>query len=78
MITVIVLIIWYLFMGIDKIYPTVRKNWKNPGGCEDPRVTMTEDGLYVMAYTSWNRKVARLCIATSHDLVKWENMALLC
>ena len=38
----------------------------------DPRVTMTEDGLYVMAYTSWNRKVARLCIATSHDLVKWE------
>ena len=44
--------------------------WK--GGCEDPRVTMTEDGLYVMAYTSWNRKVARLCIATSHDLVKWE------
>ena len=41
-------------------------------GCEDPRVTMTEDGLYVMAYTSWNRKVARLCIATSHDLVKWE------
>mgnify|MGYP000125712811 FL=1 len=24
-ITVIVLIIWYLFMGIDKIYPTVRK-----------------------------------------------------
>ena len=42
------------------------------GGCEDPRVTMTEDGLYVMAYTSWNRKVARLCIATSHDLVKWE------
>ena len=42
------------------------------GGCEDPRVTMTEDGLYVLAYTSWNRKVARLCIATSHDLVKWE------
>ena len=37
-----------------------------------PRVTMTEDGLYVMAYTSWNRKVARLCIATSRDLVKWE------
>ena len=25
-----------------------------------------------MAYTSWNRKVARLCIATSRDLVKWE------
>ena len=24
-ITVVVLIIWYLFMGIDKVYPTVRK-----------------------------------------------------
>mgnify|MGYP002792719213 FL=1 len=48
------------------------KEYAWEGGCEDPRVTMTEDGLYVMAYTSWNRKVARLCIATSHDLVKWE------
>lgn len=48
------------------------KEYEWPGGCEDPRVTMTEDGLYVMAYTSWNRKVARLCIATSRDLVKWE------
>jgi predicted GH43/DUF377 family glycosyl hydrolase len=26
-----------------------------PGGCEDPRVCMTEDGLYVMTYTSWNQ-----------------------
>ena len=48
------------------------KEYEWEGGCEDPRVTMREDGLYVMAYTSWNRKVARLCIATSHDLVKWE------
>ena len=48
------------------------KEYEWEGGCEDPRVTMTADGLYVMAYTSWNRKVARLCIATSHDLVKWE------
>ena len=48
------------------------KEYEWEGGCEDPRVTMTEDGLYVMAYTSWNWKVARLCIATSHDLVKWE------
>ena len=48
------------------------KEYEWEGGCEDPRVTMTEDGLYVMAYTSWNRKVARLCIATSRYLVKWE------
>ncbi len=42
-----------------------------PGGCEDPRVCMTEDGLYVMTYTSWNHKTARLCIATSRNLVHW-------
>lgn len=48
------------------------KEFEWPGGCEDPRVTMTDDGLYVMAYTAWNRKVPRLCIATSRDLVKWE------
>ncbi len=42
-----------------------------PGGCEDPRVCMTEDGLYVMLYTSWNHKMARLSVATSRDLVHW-------
>jgi predicted GH43/DUF377 family glycosyl hydrolase len=42
-----------------------------PGGCEDPRISVTEDGLYVMTYTSWNRKCPRLCIATSRDLRHW-------
>lgn len=42
-----------------------------PGGCEDPRVAMTEDGTYVMLYTAWNRKVARLSVATSKDLKHW-------
>ena len=43
-----------------------------PGGCEDPRVVVTEDGLYVMAYTAWNQDVARLSIAFSRDLIHWE------
>jgi len=43
-----------------------------PGGCEDPRVVVTEEGLYVMAYTSWNWDVARLSIAFSKDLIEWE------
>lgn len=42
-----------------------------PGGCEDPRVAVTEDGLYVMMYTQWNRKTARLAVATSKDLKHW-------
>src|SRR5664279_2175086 len=25
-----------------------------PGGCEDPRIVQSEDGLYVLAFTSWN------------------------
>jgi predicted GH43/DUF377 family glycosyl hydrolase len=43
-----------------------------PGGCEDPRIIQTEDSLYVMAYTSWNYKIARLSIAVSKDLIHWE------
>lgn len=48
------------------------KEYEWPGGCEDPRVAVTEDGLYVMMYTVWNRKVARLAVATSRDLIHWE------
>lgn len=48
----------------------------NPGGCEDPRVAMTEDGLYVMLYTAWNRKKARLSVATSRDLKNWTKHGL--
>lgn len=43
-----------------------------PGGCEDPRVAVTEDGVYVMFYTGWNKKVPRLAVATSKDLVHWD------
>jgi len=42
-----------------------------PGGCEDPRVVESEEGLYVMAYTSWNYQVPRLSIAVSEDLFHW-------
>lgn len=46
--------------------------WDYPGGCEDPRVVKHPDGGYVMTYTSWERKTARLTIATSPDLRKWQ------
>lgn len=48
------------------------KEFEWEGGCEDPRVAVTEDGTFVMAYTGWNRQVPRLCIATSKDLINWE------
>ena len=47
------------------------KQYDYPGGCEDPRVVETEDGQYVMAYTSWNYDVPRLSIAVSTDLFHW-------
>jgi len=43
-----------------------------PGGCEDPRVAVTEDGLYVIFYTQWNQDKARIGVATSRDLVEWQ------
>jgi predicted GH43/DUF377 family glycosyl hydrolase len=42
-----------------------------PGGVEDPRLVETDDGRYVVTYTQWNRKVPRLAVATSRDLVRW-------
>ena len=43
-----------------------------PGGCEDPRIVETAKGNYVLLYTSWNRDVARLSVATSSDLLHWK------
>lgn len=45
--------------------------WDFPGGVEDPRVVETEAGEYIMTYTSWDQKTARLTIAASKDLVQW-------
>ena len=45
---------------------------ESPGGVEDPRIVEADDGQYVLTYTQWNRKVPRLAVATSRDLVTWE------
>jgi predicted GH43/DUF377 family glycosyl hydrolase len=41
------------------------------GGCEDPRIVEGENGVYYMAYTAYDCDKARLCMATSTDLMKW-------
>ena len=43
--------------------------WK--GGVEDPRIVESEDGTYILTYTSYDGKTARLCLATSKDLKTW-------
>ncbi len=43
--------------------------WK--GGVEDPRIVEGEGGTYIMTYTAYDGKVARLCLASSKDLKNW-------
>ena len=56
------------------LYPDndVAKKYEWPGGCEDPRVAVTEKGTYVVFYTEWNRELPRLGVATSTDLITWK------
>jgi len=44
------------------------------GGIEDPRVVETEGGSYLMTYTSYDGKIARLLTATSPDLIHWTKL----
>jgi predicted GH43/DUF377 family glycosyl hydrolase len=48
-----------------------QKDREWPGGCEDPRIVESEDGIYVLTYTQWNRKKTDAAIATSTDLIHW-------
>lgn len=59
--------------GTPVMYPgnDSQKEFEWPGGCEDPRVAVTEEGLYVVFYTQWNKKTPRLGVATSKDLIDW-------
>lgn len=41
------------------------------GGCEDPRLITAPDGTFVLTYTQYNHKLARLAVATSRDLHHW-------
>ena len=49
-----------------------QKAYEWTGGTEDPRIVETEEGMYVLTYTQWNRDVPRLAVATSPDLRNWE------
>ncbi len=48
-----------------------QKEFEWTGGTEDPRIVQSEDGMYVLTYTQWNRKIPRLALATSPDLQNW-------
>lgn len=61
-------------LTFEKIpYPVLEPTepYEMPGGCEDPRVVEI-DGRYYMTYTAYDGKTARLCLASSDDLIRWE------
>lgn len=60
-----------LFADNDAMLP-----YENGGGVEDPRVVRAEDGAFVMTYTAFDGRIARLCVATSPDLVRWKKRGL--
>lgn len=41
-------------------------------GVEDPRIVQDGTGRYIMTYTAYDGKTARLSLATSPDLLNWE------
>lgn len=59
---------------VPVLYPDSSQflEYEYPGGCEDPRVVKTDAGEYVLTYTAWNGKTARLSVATSKDLFSWQ------
>lgn len=53
------------------------KNPHSGGGCEDPRITYVEPlGCYLMTYTAFSPRGARIALATSHDLFTWKRLGL--
>lgn len=55
-----------LYPGSDSM-----KQYEWKGGIEDPRIVEGEDGTYIMTYTAYDGKTARLCLASSKDLKNW-------
>ena len=52
------------------------KKYEYPGGCEDPRLVETENGKYILTYTAYDGKTARLCVASSPNLQTWTKEGL--
>jgi predicted GH43/DUF377 family glycosyl hydrolase len=51
-------------------------DFEKEGGVEDPRIVEREEGGYIMTYTSFDGKRARLSVATSPDLIQWKKEGL--
>lgn len=68
----------FIKMPVPVFYPDndSMKIYEWEGGVEDPRVVECEDGTYILTYTAFDGKIARLCLASSPDLVHWKKLGL--
>ncbi len=55
------------------IYPAedFMKVYEWEGGIEDPRIVESDMGTYIMTYSAYDGKTARMCLASSTDLLNW-------
>ena len=60
----------YNFTRYNQPILTPTEPYETPGGCEDPRVIRV-NGTFYMTYTGFDGVTARLCLATSTNLVSW-------
>lgn len=63
---------------VPVLYPDndFMKRYEWEGGCEDPRIVQDDDGRYIMTYSAFDSRFARLAIATSTDLYHWKKEGL--
>ena len=46
--------------------------YEGKGGIEDPRIVEISEGGYILTYTAYDGKTARLCFATTKDLIHFQ------
>lgn len=64
--------------GQPVLYPCndFMREYEWEGGCEDPRIVWSDQHGFVMTYSAFDGKVARLCVATSPNLREWTKRGL--
>lgn len=58
------------FTRLNRPIVSATEPWEHIGGTEDPRVVRV-NGTFYLTYTGFDNSTARLCLATSTDLLTW-------
>ncbi|KAI5962578.1 uncharacterized protein KGF55_003654 [Candida pseudojiufengensis] len=63
------------FTKYKKPIITATEPYEEGGGIEDPRIVRDpKSKLFIVTYTAYDLKTARLCVATSEDLFHWKKI----